>query len=189
MTKNKPRERGMCELDFYNKQGYSLLKICGYEFIKIGVFYEGTPSFGTKKYKDYDLCINLINKELLKAGKSAYLVIQSGKPTKTDEIIYVGYYSQNLHQRWFYERNNLLYSWHSEKLDTEIGKIVKNGKDEISLWITTNPFSTDGHNISKEIEDTILLQYGEHVRLNKVGKGLKDYTDSLTVSTILNLKN
>ncbi len=180
----------MNELDFYQKQGHSLLKICGYEFIKIGCFYTSETPLNTKKYKDYDLCIKLIDDELLKAGKSSYLVIQSEKTNKDVEIIYVGYYSQNLYRRWFYKKKGLLYSWHSEKLDEAIDKVVKNDTGEISLWITTNPFSTDGHNISKEIEDIILLEHLKNdkpIKFNKVGKRLLEYMDSPTVSEVLNL--
>lgn len=159
---------------------YELTKVCGYEFVKIGTFYNA-KKLGTKKYPDYRLAIKLINDELLNAEKSTYLIIEEGNSEQ--EIIYVGYYSHSLGHRWIYVKNGIFYAWH-QKADEYIEK--SSHVQNFSLWIITNPYATDSNeesqNISFAIEQKIIQE------LNPKGNTVnKNVVKTKSVKNILGL--
>jgi hypothetical protein len=160
---------------------HELMKVCGYEFVKIGTFYNA-EKFGTKKYPNYNLAIKLVDKEVLNAEKSAYLITKEIK--NEPKIIYVGYYSHSLEHRWIYVKNGIFYAWH-QKADEYIEK--SESVQKFSLWITTNPYATDSNgdlvNISFAIEQKIIQE------LNPKGNTVnKNIVKTKSVKNILDLR-
>ncbi len=158
-----------------------------YKFVKIGkAFFADEPlkaKFNGNDLLKWKLKLNLlVDEDILNAEQSAYLILDS------DEIIYVGYYSNSLKDRWWKKKG---YFWHGEIVDNEVNKRLKeNPKKDITLWISINPYAytEDGIkvNISKFIEDDIIMSR-EKGLINKVGTNLSiDKKNTKPVSEILN---
>ncbi len=104
------------------------------------------------------MAVKLINKHLLKAEKSAYLIIEeTGNELK---IIYAGYYSRSLEDRWIYAKKMIFFMLGNQKAGEFIEKSIN--VEKFSLWITTNPYATDSNgklqNISCAIEQDIIQE-------------------------------
>ncbi len=136
--------------------------IYGFDFVKIGEFYENKEPLITRNKKPYNLCINLIDDGFAKLGESAYVVLVE------DEIRYVGEYVYNFKDRWLRQE---IYSWHH--IDHNIPSVLEEDKS-VTIWVTINPYITIGDNeinISKSIENEILKNHTNPDRLwNKRGK-------------------
>ena len=161
--------------------------ICGFNFVKIGFAYlcdePLKAKFDGKELIDYKLALKLINNDLLKAEQSTYLVYVE------DKLVYVGYYSGSFKTRWLREQNNNLYFWHSDNIDNQVNKLIKDGKS-VTVWLSVNPYATTKDNemvnISKALEDRIIIE--KQPEWNKVGKDLAiNKKNTKTVMEILNI--
>lgn len=156
-------------------------KVCGYSFIKIGNFYKSNKSieakFDGKQLENYNLAVKLIDDKFLNAEQSTYLIY------KENELVYAGYYSHTLYDRWFRKQNNILYVWHGIEDKEKLKDDLRNHPENFSMWLTENPYS-DNVNISKAIEDIIIMK--EQPIGNKIGKDLEEQKNgAIKVSEIL----
>ncbi len=156
-------------------------KVCGYSFIKIGNFYKSNKpieaKFDGKQLDNYNLAVKLIDDKFLNAEQSTYLIY------KENELVYAGYYSNTLYDRWFRKQNDILYVWHGIEDKEKLKDDLRNHPEKFSMWLTENPYSDDV-NISKAIEDVIIMK--EQPIGNKVGKDLEEQKNgAIKVSEIL----
>ncbi len=163
-------------------------EVCGFDFVKIGEAYlcdeplkrkNGTPVIiGGKELKDWRLKLKLVvNENILNAGQSVYLVF------KKKDLLYVGYFSNSFKQRWWTKQG---YFWHSVMLCREVNELVSN--NDISVWLSVNPYEGN-FNISKWLEDEIIIKYMDKGILNTTGKNLKkDREATSKVQEILKIK-
>lgn len=163
-----------------------------YSFVKIGkAFIADEPlkaKFNGKELRDWKLKLKLFdeNEEILNAEQSSYLVLDGKK------IIYVGYYSNSLRDRWWKKKG---YFWHGDVVDNGVNNLFKeNCNKDISLWISIDPYAytKDGIkiNISKFIEDDIIMSINQNQLLNKVGINLAlDKKTTKPVSEILKINS
>ena len=161
--------------------------ICGFDFVKIGEAYlcdePLKAKFDGKELENYKLALKLINNDLLKAEQSTYLVYVE------DKLMYVGYYSGSFKTRWLREQNNNLYFWHSDNIDNQVNKLIKDNKS-VSVWLSVNPYAKTKDNelvnISKVLEDKIIME--KQPKWNTVGKDLAiNKKNTKTVMEILNI--
>ena len=155
--------------------------VCEYDFIKIGNFYKAKQSikaiFEGKPLENYSLAVKLIDDRFLNAEQSTYLIY------KENELVYAGYYSNTLYDRWFRKQNDILYVWHGIEDKDKLKDELKNYPEKFTMWITKDPYNKDV-NISKAIEDIIIMK--EQPIGNKVGKDLeKQKKTSIKVTDIL----
>lgn len=183
---NRKKSKGI-KLEFKEIKGHSNNI---YKFVKIGEAYlDDTPlkaTFNGKELKDWRLKLRLlVSDEILDAEQSCYLVFEE------DTLIYVGYYSNSFRDRWWKKTG---YFWHGDIVDNGVNKILQNDSTKsVSVWISINPYAVrDNHkiNISKFIEDDIIMATPESQLLNKVGTSLKMQKEHVKpVSQILNIDN
>jgi len=161
-------------------------EVCGYDFVKIGNFYNADvpikAKFQGNEVENYTLAIKLIDEKFLKAEQSAYLLF------KNDEIVYAGYYSSTLLNRWFRKQGNIYYVWHGVEEKNDLKDDFIKRPEQYSLWISYNPYATKDNgekvNISKFIEDIIISQI--QPKFNKVGKKIYEENEkSLKVVDII----
>ena len=154
-------------------------RVSGFDFVKIGEAYlsdkELKATHGGKPLKGWRLKLRLVvNENILNAEQSAYLVL------KDNCILYVGYFSNSFKERWWKKKG---YFWHGDILDNEVNKLVNSGHG-VTVWISVNPYEGK-FNISKHIEDTVIMEYADKGIINTVGKNIK--TNALPVREILNI--
>ncbi|CAM3827071.1 hypothetical protein [Rheinheimera salexigens] len=158
-------------------------KISGFDFVKIGEAYfsnkELKATHAGKSLENWKLKLKLVvNENILNAEQSAYLVL------KDNTILYVGYFSNSFKERWWKKKG---YFWHGDKLDNEVNALVKSGYN-VTVWISVNPY-IGKINISKHIEDAIIMEYADKGIINKVGKKInKNSANTLSVREILNIQ-
>lgn len=164
-----------------------------YDFVKIGQAYFSDDPLTNKngklvKFDGKEITWNLklkllVDESILDAEQSCYLVCDG------DKIIYVGYYSNSFRDRWW-KKNG--YFWHGEVVDKEVKKLLtENPNKNITVWLSINPYATIKGvqiNISKFIEDDLIMSYAYEGLINTVGKNLKnDKLNTKPVATILGL--
>ena len=156
-------------------------EVCGFEFVKIGEAYlSDSPlevTFNGEPLKDWRLKLKLVvNEDILNAEQSAYLVFNNSK------LLYVGYYSNSFKKRWWKKKG---YFWHGDILDNKVNKLVREENNDVSVWLSVDPY-VGKFNISKLIEDEIIIEYSDKGILNTVGKSLKkDKESTFSVREIL----
>ncbi|MFT6909443.1 MAG: hypothetical protein ACJAS1_006162 [Oleiphilaceae bacterium] len=156
--------------------------ISGFDFVKVSEAYLSDTAlkatFNGKPLDDWKLKLKLVvNESILDAEQSAYLVF------KNDDILYVGYFSNSFKKRWWKKKG---YFWHGDILDNKVNELVKSGHD-VSVWISVNPYF-EQFNISKIIEDSIIMKYADKGIINTVGKSLKkDKINTYPVREILEI--
>ena len=166
-------------------------EIGNFEFIKIGTATRNKPPLKAKNISDdYRLFLELIDNKFLEAGQSVYLILDE------QDIIYVGYYSTSFKDRWWKKDG---YFWHGDIVDNKIDKLVKKGRN-ITVWLSIDPYirNNDGQfNISKLLEDTLIMKYAKEYKnkdnnkklINTTGKNLeKQQSETKSVIEILNIK-
>lgn len=160
-----------------------------YKFVKIG---EANPhnkaldsTFNGKKLDDWTYKLRLLvnEKEFLKAEQSCYLIFED------ETLVYVGYYSTSFENRWWRKDG---YFWHGEAVDNFVkNTLINNPKKSITVWISVDPYAIRDNirvNISKFIEDDIIMAADKSKLLNRVGKNLKEQKHGTrAVSDILNI--
>ncbi len=142
----------------------TIRNIAGFEFIKVGEFYEDEDAIEAKVNgikSSFNLCIKFIDNNIRKVGESAYVVMVG------DDIVYVGEYSFNFQDRWLRQEK---YSWHH--IDYKIPDELKKG-NVVTIWLTVDPYVVLSNgvnfNVSKSIEQEILRASGNSL-WNKRGK-------------------
>ncbi len=157
-------------------------EVCEFEFVKIGEAYLcDKPLKAThegKPLKDWRLKLKLlVGEDILNAEQSTYLIYDN------DNLLYVGYFSNSFKKRWWKKKG---YFWHGDIVDNKVNELVKQNHN-ISVWISVNPY-VNGFNISKLLEDKIIIEYANKGILNTVGKSLKeDIQNTKPVMEILNI--
>lgn len=135
----------------YLNDDKTIKNIYGFDFLKVGYFYNNDKPLETRNGEKYHLCINFIDEQMPLLGESAYVVMVG------DEIKYVGEYLYNLKDRWLRKD---IYSWHHA--DKHIPKELDHNRD-VTLWVSINPYIKIANdkeiNISKSIEQEILKQH------------------------------
>lgn len=159
-----------------------------YQFVKIGEAYlDDTPLKAThngKALENWRLKLRLlVSEEILDAEQSCYLVFED------DTLIYIGYYSNSFRDRWWKKKG---YFWHGDIVDNGVNKILQDDPTKsVTVWISIDPYAMRDNykiNISKFIEDDIIMATSELQLLNKVGTSLKSQKEyGKPVSQILNI--
>lgn len=106
-------------------------KFLGFEFVKVGEFHIGTNAFEHKGGQWVrPTQIQFIHDDCVKAECSTYLVCL-GADYKKENVLYVGEYTNSLHQRWLRKHNQPInadraewVSWHSDNLDNNINRLL-----------------------------------------------------------------
>lgn len=179
-------------MEFKKVKGYSGIE---YSFVKIGKAYLDTPlrnmngsipMFNGKELEDWRLKLKLlVNDKILDAEQSCYLICED------EQIKYIGYYSTSFKDRWWKKDG---YFWHGEIVDKNVNDLLKeNPNKNITVWLSIEPYAYTKDkkeiNISKYIEDDIIMTFDNKLIWNTVGKNLhldKGHTES--VIDILELK-
>lgn len=166
-----------------------------YNFVKIGKAYLSDtplkkkngelPKFNKENLTWFLKLELLVDEEILNAEQSCYLILDE------DQIIYVGYYSNSFRDRWWRKNG---YFWHSDKVDNKVNELLtKNPNKNISVWLSINPYVDTiieeikiNVNISKFIEDDIIMSCSKELLLNTVGINLEnDKKHTKSVAQIL----
>lgn len=182
-----------------------LKKFKGFEFVKVATFdvSENPYTFtNNKKVITWHTPtrVNFINQSFIEAECSTYLVI-AGTEYREKDILYVGVYTNNLKKRWLRlnksDGNKEWITWHGDRIDNGLNEILKRPKgkpNEISLWLTVNPYLSSDIgpiNISCSIEQLFLQSSVTELPLkfNQHGRSQPDTQKVKTVRKLLDSIN
>ncbi|MFT6910541.1 MAG: hypothetical protein ACJAS1_007273 [Oleiphilaceae bacterium] len=182
-------------------------KFKGIEFVKVATFDISENPY-TFKIDEKEITsrtptrVNFVNQSFLKAERSTYLVV-AGTEYREKDILYVGVYTNSLKQSWLRLNKgsdfNEWISWHGDKLDSRINKLLKETTGmptEVSLWLTVNPYldsDVGPVNISHSIEQFFLrssvtelpLKFNKQVRAQpevSMTKTVRELLEAISVT-------
>lgn len=144
------------------------------------------PKFNGVALENWCLKLELlVDEKILDAEQSCYLIFDD------NEIKYIGYYSNSFKDRWWKKDG---YFWHGEIVDKNVNDLLKkNPNKNITVWLSIEPYAYtkkgEPINISKYIEDDIIMTFDNKLIWNTVGKNLQEYkANTESVTNILKLK-
>ncbi|WP_102798921.1 hypothetical protein [Bowmanella denitrificans] len=161
----------------------------GFDFVKAGHFELGEKSH-THKNGEWQkpTVFKPTNRNFLKAGTSAYLVIL-GSNYQQQNILYVGEYTGSLHNRWFqrHSQGEELVVWHSDNLADNINRVLmcELQGDKAETSVPRKPISDKDKKIISKIQTEMLhqLQDGEAPEIS-LWLTLDPYVETRTVGRL-----